>query len=101
MIETINIFLITIINKSLLISFILNGPEDFAIEVENYKLDYLQDDWENEDLTFINQAPLWPNILAQPADYFVLSNEEKNLVNRFERDSVYEFNLSSQKPSPR
>lgn len=44
MVGTISIFVITIINESLLISFILNGPEDFVVKVENYRLDYLQDD---------------------------------------------------------
>ena len=101
MVETVSIFVIIIINESLFISFILSGSEDFAVEVENYRLDYLQDDWGNEDPTSINQAPPWPNDLAQPADNFVLSNEERNLVNRFERNSVFEFNLSSQEPSPR
>ena len=70
------------------------------IEVENYKLDYLQDDWGNKDSTFINQAFFLPNNLAQLADNFVLSNEEKNLVNRFEKNSVFEYNLSSRVPSP-
>lgn len=101
MIETVNIFLTTIISKSLLISFILSGPEGFVVEVENYRLDYLQADWGNEDSISINQAPPQPNNLAQPVDNFVLSNKERNLVDRFEKDSVYEFNLSSQKPSPR
>ena len=87
--------------ESLLISFILSGPEDFAVEVKNYRLDYLQDDWRNKDSTSINQAPLWPNDLAQPADNFVLSNEKRNLVDKFERDSVFKFNLSSREPSPR
>ena len=41
MVETVSIFLITIINKNLLILFIFNGPKDFAIEFENYRLDYL------------------------------------------------------------
>ena len=99
MVKTVNIFLTTIINKSLLISFMLSGPEDFAVEVENYRLDYLQDDWGNKDPTSINQALFRPNNLAQPADNFVLLNEERNLVDRFERDSIYEFNLSSQKLS--
>lgn len=43
MVETISIFLITIINQSLIISFILSKLEDFAVEVENNRLDYLQD----------------------------------------------------------
>ena len=77
MVETVSIFVITIINKNLLISFILSGLEDFAIEVENYRLDYLQDNCGNEDFTSINQAFPWSNDLAQPADNFVLSNEEK------------------------
>ncbi len=94
MVETVSIFLTTIIIKSLLISFILSGPEDFVIEVKNYKLDYLHDDWGNEDLISINQALFWPNDLAQPVDNFVLSNKEKNLVNSFERDNVYKFNQS-------
>ncbi len=94
-VETVGIFLTTIINKSLLVSFILSGPEDFAVEVKNYKLDYLQDDWGNKDFISINQAPSWPNNLAQPADNFVLSNKERNLINKFERNSVYEFNPSS------
>lgn len=54
MIKTINIFVITIINKSLLISFILSRQENFTVEIENYKLDYLQDDWGNENLIYIN-----------------------------------------------
>ncbi len=101
MVETVSIFLTTIINKSLLILFIFSGPEDFAVKVENYRLDYLQDDWGNEDPTSINQALPRPNDLAQSVDNFVLSNEERNLVDRFERDSVYKFNLSSREPSPR
>ena len=44
MVETVSIFLTIIINESLPISFILSGPKDFAVEVENYRLDYLQDD---------------------------------------------------------
>lgn len=44
MVETVNIFVITIMNKSILISFIFTRPEDFAVEVENYRLNYLQDD---------------------------------------------------------
>ncbi len=95
MVKTVSIFLTTIINESLLILFIFNGPEDFTVEVKNYRLDYLQDDWGNEDPTSINQALPRPNDLAQLADNFVLSNEERNLVDRFEKDSVYEFNLSS------
>ncbi len=71
------------------------------VEVENYRLDYLQDDSGNEDSTSINQALLWLNDLAQSADNFVLSNKERNLVNKFERDSIYEFNLSSRELSPR
>ena len=101
MVQTISIFLITIMNKNLLISFILSQLEDFAVEVENYRLDYLQDDLENENPIFTNKALSWPNNLAQLADNFVLSNKEKNLVNRFKRDSIYEFNLSSREPSPR
>ena len=59
--------------------------------------DYLQEDWGNKDLISINQTLLWPNDLAQLVDNFVLLNKKRNLVYRFERDSVYEFNLSSQK----
>ncbi len=44
MIKTISIFLITIINKSLLISFIFSRLKDFAFEVKNYRHDYLQND---------------------------------------------------------
>lgn len=44
MVETISLFLTTIINKNLLISFILNRIENFVVKVENYKLDYLQND---------------------------------------------------------
>ena len=95
MVETVSIFLTTIINKSLLILFIFSRPEDFVIKVENYRLDYLQDNWGNEDPTSINQTLLWPNDLTQSADNFVLSNKERNLVDRFERNSIYEFNLSS------
>lgn len=42
-IETTSIFLITIINKNLIISFILGRPKDFAVQVEYYKLDYLRE----------------------------------------------------------
>lgn len=35
-IKIVNIFVTIIINKSLLISFILNKSKDFVIEVENY-----------------------------------------------------------------
>lgn len=95
MVETVNIFVTIIINKSLLISFILGESKDFIVKVENYRLDYLQDNWGNKDLTSINQTPLWPNDLAQSADSFGMSNKEKNLVDKFERDNVFEFNLSS------
>ena len=71
------------------------------VEVENYRLDYLEDDLGNEDSIFINQASSRSNDLAQLADNFVLSNEDRNLLDRFETNSIYEFNLSSQKPSPR
>ncbi len=99
MVETVSIFLTTIINKYLLISFILSGPENFAVEIEIYKFDYLQDDWGNEDPISINQGFPWPNNLAQPANNFVLSNKEKNLVNKFKKNSIYEFNLSSRELS--
>ncbi len=56
MVETVNIFLTTIINENLLISFIFSRLEDFVVEFENYRLDYLQDDWGNKDPIFINQA---------------------------------------------
>lgn len=42
--ETISIFVTTIINKSLSILFIFNKLEDFTIKVKNYGLIYLQDD---------------------------------------------------------
>lgn len=100
MVETISIFLITIINKSLIISFILNKLEDFVVEVENNRLDYLQDDWGIENLISIKQALFWPNDLAQPADNIVLSNKEKNLVNKFKKNCVYELNLSFWESSP-
>lgn len=41
MLEIVSIFVTTIINKNLLISFILSKSEDFAVEIENYSLDYL------------------------------------------------------------
>lgn len=81
--------------KCLLIFFIFSGPKNFAIEVENYRLDYSQDDSENEDLISINQAFFWPNNSIQLASDFILSNKDRNLLNRFEIDSVYEFNLNS------
>lgn len=56
--ETVSIFVITIINKGLLILFIFNGLENFAVEVKNYKHDYLHNDWKNKDATFINQTSL-------------------------------------------
>lgn len=56
MVKTLSIFVITIINKSLLILFIPSRSEDFAVKVENYKSDYLQVDCENKDLISINQA---------------------------------------------
>lgn len=95
MIKIVSIFLTNIINISLLISFILCGLEDFAVEGENYRLDYLQDDWRNENPISINHTLFWPNDLAQSAKNFVLSNKNRNLVNRFKRDSIYKFNLSS------
>lgn len=64
MIKTISIFLTTITNKSLLISFILSGPRDFTVEVKNYRPDYLQDHWGNENSISINQALFRPNDLA-------------------------------------
>lgn len=64
MVETVSIFLTIIINKSVLISFILCKLKNFAVEVENYRLNYLQDHWGNENSTSINQAPPWPNDLA-------------------------------------
>ena len=94
-VQTVSIFLTTIINKNLFISFIPSGLENFAVEVENYKLDYLQDDWGNKNPTSINQALSWPNGLAQLANNFVLSNKEENLVYKFKRESIYKFNLSS------
>lgn len=42
-VETVSIFVTIIINKNLLISFILNRSKDFAIAIENYKINYLQD----------------------------------------------------------
>ena len=78
MIEIISIFLTTIINKSLFISFILSKPEDFAVEIENHRFDYLQDNWENENPISINQACSRLNDLAQLVDNFILSNKEKN-----------------------
>lgn len=95
MVETVSMFLTTIINESLLVSFILSTSEDFAIEVKNYRPDYLQDDWENEDPTSINQVPPGSNDLVQLADNYVLSNKKSNLVDKFERDSVYKLNLNS------
>lgn len=99
MIEIARIIVITIINKNLLILFIFSGSENFAIEFENHKLDYLQDSQTNKDPTSINQTSLWPNNLAQSADNFVMSIKKRNLVNKFEKNCVVEFNLSSQKPS--
>ena len=64
MVQIVSIFLTTIINKSLLISFILSESKDFAVEIENYRLGYLQDDWGNENPISINQAFLQPNGLA-------------------------------------
>ena len=72
----------------------------FALEVENYRLDYLQDDLGNKDSISINHALPWSNDLVQPADNFRFSNEDRNLLKRFGIDSIYEFNLSSQKPLP-
>lgn len=56
MVKIIYIFLITIINKSLIISFIFSRLENLAVEIENYKLDYLQNNWGNENPISINQA---------------------------------------------
>lgn len=94
MIETINIFIITIINKILLIWFIFNWLKDFAVEIKNYKLNYLQNDWKNEDFISITQTVFGLNNLIQLVDNFVISNKERNLVNRFEKNSIFEFNLS-------
>ena len=44
MIEIISLFILTIINKSLLNLFIFSEQENFVVEIENYKFDYLQDD---------------------------------------------------------
>lgn len=101
MVETVSMFLTTIINESLLVSFILSTSEDFAIEVKNYRPDYLQDDWKNEDPTSINQVPPRSNDLVLLADNYVLSNNKSNLVDKFERDSVYKLNLSSWEPLAR
>lgn len=79
---------------------LFSGPKNFVVEIENYKLDYLQDDLRNEDSIFINQAPPWPNDLAQSVDNFVLSSEDRNLLDRTETNNVYEFNLNSQEPLP-
>lgn len=81
--------------ECLFIFFILSRLEDFAIKIENYRFDYLQDDSENEDPISINQASSWPNNLIQLAGNFVMSNKDRNLLNKFEIYSVYEFNLSS------
>lgn len=56
MIEIISIFQITIINKNLFIFFILSRPKDFVVKIENYKLDYLQDNCGKENPIFINEA---------------------------------------------
>ena len=101
MVETVSIFIITIINKNLLILFILGKLENFVVGVENYKFDYLQDDWGNEDFISINQAFFLPNNLVQLANNFMLSNEERNLVDRFEKDGIFEFNLNSRESSSR
>ena len=34
-------------------------------------------------------------------DNFILSNKKRNLVDKFEKNRVYKFNLSSQKLLPR
>lgn len=92
--ETISIFVTTIINKSLSILFIFNRLEDFTIKVKNYGLIYLQDDWKNEDPISTNQASFWLSNLAQLVNNFILSNKKKNLVDKFEKNNVFEFNLS-------
>ena len=94
MVKIIYIFLTIIINRSLFILFIFNKLKNFAIEVENYRLNYLQDNLGNENLTLINQALFWQNNLVQLVDNFVLSNKKRNFVNKFETNSAYEFNLS-------
>lgn len=65
MVEIINIFLTIIINKNLLISFIFSGPKNFAVEIKNYRIDYLQDNWRMKILYilikfFLNQIT-WLN----------------------------------------
>ena len=99
-VETISIFVIIIIDKILFISFILNILQDFAIHIKNYKLNYIQDNLGNKDLIFINQAVSWLNNLVLLADNLVLLNEDKNLLDTFEIDDIYEFNPSSQKLWP-
>lgn len=92
MIEIISLFILTIINKSLLNLFIFSEQENFVVEIENYKFDYLQDDQENKNLIFINQTCSQPNDLVQPVANFILSNKKRNLVDRFEKDNVLKFN---------
>lgn len=53
-IKTINIFITIIINKSFFIFFIFNRLEKFIIKIENYSLDYWQDDLGNKAFIFIN-----------------------------------------------
>lgn len=54
MIEIVNIFSTTIINKSLLISFIFSRSKDFTVIIENDRLDYFQNNWGNKDFISIN-----------------------------------------------
>lgn len=73
-VKIVSIFITIIINKGLFISFIFSKPKDFLVEVENYKLDYLNNDLRNKDLIFINKTSFWPNNLAHLVDSFVLLN---------------------------
>lgn len=53
-IKTVNIFIAIIINKSFFIFFIFNRLEKFIVKIENYSLDYWQDDLGNKNFIFIN-----------------------------------------------
>ncbi len=93
MVGTVSIFVTIIINKSLLISFLVDQKTlRLRLRITGLIICKMM------RILHLSTKLLH---LAQPADNFVLSNEDRNLLNRFETNSVYEFNLSSREPSPR
>lgn len=67
-----------------------------GVKIGNYKLNDLENDERNNDFIFINQAFFWPNNLVQLVDNFMLSNKKRNLVKKFQKKNLLEFNLYSE-----